>query len=92
MMPSDSDHGSAPPARAREAGQGNSAGRIMEKRCSHRILIVDDDEVVGRSIAGILRRMTVKSVYAPDGDQASAARGFSVKQPGLEPAENRREP
>jgi response regulator RpfG family c-di-GMP phosphodiesterase len=42
----------------------------MEQKHPHRVLVVDDEEIVGRAIRGILRRMEVPSVYAPDGETA----------------------
>ncbi|MFH1157205.1 MAG: response regulator [Pseudomonadota bacterium] len=42
----------------------------MEQGYHHTVLIVDDENAVGRAIAGILKNMGVEFAYAPSGDIA----------------------
>ncbi|MFH1154118.1 MAG: response regulator [Pseudomonadota bacterium] len=42
----------------------------MEQAYSHTVLIVDDEEMVGKAIAGILKKMNVRFAYAASGEIA----------------------
>ncbi len=77
--------------------EADSYGKNKQKKFIHRVLIVDDDENVGKSIARILKRLKINFSYASNGDKAlekvqKALTPFSIiisdqRMPGMKGSE-----
>ena len=74
-----------------------SYGKNKQEKFIHKVLIVDDDENVGKSIARILKRLKINFAYAPNGNKAlekvqKASAPFSIiisdqRMPGMRGSE-----